>query len=377
MNSDIFIESYEKLHSHLAKYDYTGYDPFDGLSSYLFPLTFKKRPLMIALQQTVRRLPFNTRPLLGIKKARSTKGIAFCATGLLSLYKKTGDKKYLDEGEKLIEWVLNNKSPFYETLSWGNHFNYASRVFFLKKGMPTVVWTGLIGSILVDFYLVTKKEIYLTAVKSVAKFIIEELPLYDDRDTFCISYIPNTKKNVHNANVIGASFLAQAKSVAKVNTENIDKMSMTYTADRQLESGAWYYGQKKDLQWIDNFHTGYVLDAFKRYKDASGDSDFNSHIEKGYSYYRKTFFEGAIPKYYFDKTYPVDIQCASQSIETLVKFGDIEKAVDVAKWTIDNMQDKSGYFYFRKYKIGYSKTEMMHWGQGTMMSALGKLLEVL
>lgn len=377
MSSERIRESYERLRECLRDRDYRGYDPFDGLNSYLNFFTFKNRYLQIALQQSVRRLPFNARPVLGIRKSRSSKGVAFCASGLLASYRKSRDASLLEEAENLMDWVIENRSPFFKNYSWGNHFNYVSRVFYLPKGMPTVVWTGLIGMILVEFYEETKKEKYLDAVKKTAKFIIEDLPLYDSEHTFCISYIPYQKKNVHNANVIGASFLAQAKRLAGINTEKIDKLSMAYTAKHQLESGAWWYGQRKDMHWIDNFHTGYVLDAFKRYREASLDDEFDDAVKRGFDYYRSNFFDNDIPKYYFDKTYPVDIQCASQSIETLLNFKDAEKAQRVALWTIDNMQGKDGHFFFRKYKTGSNTTDMMHWGQGTMMRALGRLLEAL
>lgn len=363
-----------KLHEHLQRNDYRGYDPFDGLNSYLRVLTFNNKYMQIALQQSVRRLPFNARPVLGIGKSRSTKGVAFSASGLLASYRKSREASVLEEAERLMDWVIENRSPFFKNYSWGNHFDYVSRVFYLPKGMPTVVWTGLIGMILVEFYEATGKQKYLDAISKTAKFIIEDLPLYDSDHTFCISYIPYQKKNVHNANVIGASFLSQAKRIAGVNTEQVDKLSMAYTAKHQLKSGGWWYGQRKDMHWIDNFHTGYVLDSFKRYREASGDTDFDENIKKGFDYYRKNFFDNDIPKYYFDKTYPVDIQCASQSIETLLNFNDIEKAVKVALWTIDKMQDSCGYFYFRKYKRGENRTDMMHWGQGTMLRALGKLI---
>ena len=42
------------------------------------------------------------------------------------------------------------------------------------------------------------------------------------------------------------------------------------------------------------------------------------------------------------------------------------------------MQDPDGHFYFRKYGNGLTnKTATMHWGQATMMCALGGLLKSL
>jgi hypothetical protein len=50
-------------------------------------------------------------------------------------------------------------------------------------------------------------------------------------------------------------------------------------------------------------------------------------------------------------------------------------AIHVADWTISNMQDPSGFFYYRKYPLGImAKTPMLHWGQATMFRALSHLI---
>jgi len=52
----------------------------------------------------------------------------------------------------------------------------------------------------------------------------------------------------------------------------------------------------------------------------------------------------------------------------------LELGLKVAKWTIDNMQDKSGHFYYRILPWGKAKTPMLHWAQATMYKALTLLL---
>jgi hypothetical protein len=51
--------------------------------------------------------------------------------------------------------------------------------------------------------------------------------------------------------------------------------------------------------------------------------------------------------------------------------------VKVAQWTIDNMQDKDG-FYYRQYPIGIkAKAPMLHWAQATTYKALTLLFSKL
>ena len=71
------LRSIGLLSDWLEKNDYKGYDTFDGLSArFLRPFTFETKTLRIALQQSVRRFILNLRPLLGIEKSHSSKGIS-------------------------------------------------------------------------------------------------------------------------------------------------------------------------------------------------------------------------------------------------------------------------------------------------------------
>src|SRR5262249_17042770 len=145
-------ESLMRLFEWLARNDYRGYDTFDGLSAFLRPLTFENKFLRIALQQSVRRFPLNTRLLLGIKKNRSTKGVGFLARGFLRLYRTTGDPMWRERAESALQWLIENQSKGYTGACWGNHFDYQSRGFYLPKGVPTIVWTSLIGHAFLDGY---------------------------------------------------------------------------------------------------------------------------------------------------------------------------------------------------------------------------------
>jgi hypothetical protein len=116
------------------------------------------------------------------------------------------------------------------------------------------------------------------------------------------------------------------------------------------------------------------------YRNATGDDRFDGAIRKGLDYYVETFFlPDGTPKYFSTATYPLDIQCAAQSIETLNELGALrdgtrELAARVAGWTLDNLRDPSGYFLFRRGPRWTSRTPMLHWGQATMFSAMAGLL---
>jgi hypothetical protein len=386
---EALLGSVERLDKWLSTYEWKAYDPFDGLNARgLRSLTFGNRLLQIVLQQTVRRFPINLRPPLGIRKRTSSKGMGFCALGYLRLYEATQQEIYLARLKHCLRWLKENPSPGYAGYAWGNHFNYAARGGVIPLGVPSIVWTSWIGNVFFDAFEALGEPEYLSIAQSSCEFILNDIGRYTDPDgTFCFMYTPRDRESpspngcIHNSNVLAAWLLARHyKHTQDKQTLGIADRALSYTAKHQLENGAWYYGVPRKFWWVDNFHTGYVLEAFHGYIRATGDPTYQPNVVRGYDYFTSTFFEeDGTPRYYNSKTYPIDIQCASQAIQTLVNLrpynGDsLGLAKKVARWTIDHMQDKDGHFYFRRYPFITNKTPTFHWGQATMLAALASLL---
>ncbi len=375
-----------RLSRWLDENDYRGYDTFDGLNSKLVrPLTFETQLLRTVLLQGVRRFPINLRPMLGISKERSTKGMGFLARGFIRLHQATGEQVWADKAKEALGWLLEHTASGYHGVSWGNHFDYQSRTFYLPKGTPTVVWTSLIGHAFLDAYDHFREDVYLQTAVGACEHILQDLEVVADGDGACISYIPGERSLVHNANTLGASLLARTYALAGDNRFlNLARRAMQYAAKYQRPDGSWFYGEKENLHWVDNFHTAYVLDCFKHYLNSSGDDRFKSNMLTGYQYWKDNFFlSDGTPRYYNNKTLPLDIQCCSQAVDTLVFFQDFDRdglklATKVAEWTIAQMQDSSGYFYYRRYSSWMvNKTPTLHWGQATMFCALAGLYKYL
>lgn len=378
-----YESSLEKVEKWVEENKYRGYEPFDGLSSFLRPVTMHNVMAERLLQQLVRQCPINLRPVLGVKPQESTKGRGYMAWGYLKRFRATSDRDYLQKAEQCFKWLLENKAPGYHKPSWGNHFDFTSRAGKLPKHEPIIVWTSLIGQTFLDAYKLLHDRKYLGIACDICDWIMD-LPRERTEKGSCISYVAFTQSSIHNSNMLGAAMLARtAQFTADKELYKVARDAMVYSCSRQLPNGSWYYGEGEKTRWIDNFHTGYNLDSLKCYTDASGDKSFEENLKRGFRYFKENFFEkNGRPKYYHNRVYPVDIQCASQAIDTLASFSEYDHdalmiAQRVAKWTIDNMQDKRGYFYFRQLPGIKARTPMLHWGQATMYKALAHLLEVM
>jgi polysaccharide biosynthesis protein VpsJ len=369
-----------RLERWITENRFQGYEPFDGLESFLRPLALGTKFGRQALVQLVKRCPANLRPFVGIKPATSTKGMGFMARGYLRWNQSAPSNGFQEKADYCLQWLRSNRSSGYSGPCWGNHFDYQTRTYYLAAHHPTIVWSSLIGHAFIDSFELSGKSSDLEEARGVCEFILRDLPRFTDDKGTCIGYVSNTAVLVHNANALGASLLARVyghtreKELAETAAD-----AMNYTVGHQREDGSWFYGERDDLHWIDNWHTAYVLDSLLDYELGTGDERFHDACQRGWRFYFSHFFlPDGRAKYYDNKTYPIDIQCASQSIETLCRFsGQYEPALSaalrVARWTIANMQDSTGYFYFQSRPLYLNRAPHFHWGQATMFSALAML----
>jgi len=374
------MESLGRLDGWVRAHDYRAYDPGDGQMSFLRHVTFGRMPLERVLTATVLRTPLNIRPLLGIRAHTSTKGMGYMAWGYLYRYRALGQAVDAERARHCLDWLIAHSSPTDPRSCWGNEFTFTTRAGRIPRGAPTIVWSGLVGQAFMEAYDTLGDRRYLDVATSTCDWILSLPRERTDRGA-CLSYVAFHQVSIHNSNMLGGALLARVGAAAgREDFLALAAESMRYSCERQNDDGAWYYGEAAKYHWIDNFHTGYNLDSLLRYRDATGDTQFDAALERGYAYFRDTFMEpDGRPKYMHDRVLPTDIQCAAQAIDTLVNFaerddGALDLARKVADWTIEHMQAPDGHFYYRD--LGWTKirTPMFHWGQGTMFKALAHLL---
>jgi hypothetical protein len=371
-----------KLLDYCQQHNWSGWDPYDALNSRLFEwipfLNF--RLARLSLTQLVKRSPINLRPFLLIPPSQNPKGLALFISALLRLSKLEiipNNQLALDLLKRLAD-LRSKDNPHW---CWGYPFPWQSRGGLFPRWLPNVICTTFAGNALLDAYEELKNPQYLTMAISTADFLIETLYYEEPGSIACFSYTPLLRSRVHNANLLGSAFLCRVAAQSGIKTYcNPAIKAARYTVSHQETDGSWAYGDHPTQGWIDNFHTGYNLCALRQIEQNTGSDEFSDSLRRGFAFYRENFFlTDGTPKYYHDRTYPIDIHSAAQSIITLSSLKDLDTgnlslAQSIWQWSLQHMWNEAGYFYFQKHPLYTNAVPHMRWSQAWMLLALSMIL---
>ena len=389
--NDRFQAVYDELFSWCRENNFAGHDPFDALNSRLFQSTplAQSRNARLIWTQLLKRSPSDFRTLARVPAERNAKGVALFALAQIANNRRAKTEETEDLVTSFLSELLIHKLDGYSGAAWGYNFDWQSRNFFAPKGTPTIVPTAFATRALIEAARDLKdlqdwKAEYLRVARSVCDFILEDLPRsVDNESELCFSYAPNSDTRIFNASLLAAEVLA---SVADLTGDHElfgpAERATRYVVNNQRDDGSWFYGTDPKQSWIDNFHTAYILFSLKRIIDASPfGSQFQPALERGYEFWKRNFFlaEGW-PKYYHDDPYPADAHAAASAVVTFLECAELDKnaltlARNVAAWTIQNLRDSRGFFYYQRRRFYTVRKPYMRWTQAWMLYALARLLE--
>jgi len=397
-SQSLFQTAYDELFSWCRQHDFAGHDPFDALNSRVFQATplAQSRNARFIWTQLVKRSPADVRGLARVPAERNAKGIALFALAQVANYRRVKTKEAAVGVREFLSSLMAMRVDGYSGAAWGYNFDWQSRNFFASRNMPTIVPTAFAARALIESARCSRdvrqdeedwqdlQDQYLKFARSVCDFILKDLPrsVETEREV-CFSYAPQSDTKIFNASLLAAEVLASVGEVTgETELRDIAERATRYVVNNQQPDGSWSYGTDPKQSWKDNFHTAYVLFSLKRILDSSpAKEEFQPALKRGYLFWKTNFFlaEGW-PKYYDDDPYPVDTHAAASAIVTFVECRDLDPeatklARNVASWTIRNLRDSRGFFYYQKRRFYTVRKPYMRWTQAWMLYALSRLLE--
>ncbi len=388
----VIWDSIESLHQWVKDQDYYGWDPYDALNSRLIlKLCIGSPYLEILATQFNKYSIVNFRPLLRVEKGIDVKGMALFAQAYSKMYTLTNDENYKDD---LLNCMLFLKEKslvsIYGYDCWaGHYYNFRNAdKSTLSPNIPDVITTSNVIKAAVESYTVLKRDDLIEMARSGYEFLINSLLEKSKDGYFYLKYNPSSDdKIVINASAEGLS--AICKLIHLFNDTNMKETAYNladFLINSQKTDGSWIYSKYNNgkVRTQSDFHQGFIIDSLLEYlpfADSSQKEGIISSIQSGSMFYReKQFFEDGRCHFRYPREYPIDIHNQAQGIITFSKLASFNKEFSgfskkIALWTILNMQDNAGCFYYQKHKFFRNRIPHMRWGQAWMILAFATYLE--
>ncbi len=359
-----------------------GPDPYDGLNARIPRRMLQRSPLALRiLTQAVKRSPVDLRPVLGIRPGASAATLALAT----SAYARNGFLAPEQAAAKLVgcvDGLERTRSAAFSEPCWGYHFDVQTRVFFYPRTQPNTIATAFAGLGLLDAYEARGEQRCLQLAMGAGDFFLCHVPQTDTGNGAYFGYLPGDSTPIHNANMLICALLARLSvATGRGELSAAAAAGLEYTVNRQRADGSWPYGEKPHLDWVDGFHTGYVLDCLLTCIETGvGGPDAEAAWRRGLRFYGEALVEAdGTPRYTPASRYPVDAQCAAQAIETFSRASSREPCLAERRWevfgySLRRLARRDGAFAFQRERLWLNGTPHMRWVQAPMLKALTELI---
>ena len=314
---------------------------------------------------------------------------AHYAMGFAALARVVRAPRYHRRAVHFLGVLDQTRCPGSERDGWGYPFDWETRQGTIERGTPLITTLAYVYEARRDVYAVDGDERWRQGMRSIAQHALVD---YRDvatspRAASC-TYTPSPEDGggVVNASAYRAFLLTQAgvdfSEAAYV--EAADR-NLNFVLDAQNSDGSWCYSVDGERDFVDHFHTCFVLKALAKIEALTGASRCTEAIERGVAYYvRHLFDEQRLPKPFARAprltVYRRELYDYAECLNLATLLRGRFPALDAVLATVlhdvlERWQKPDGSFRTRQLLLGWDNVPMHRWAQAQMFRSLCLLLE--
>ena len=393
----IFENSISRFLEWLDRNGTAGYDPYDlwstayGVRARRLFYRYGSPGAAIAAPLVLADRIFPQAARLRIEKNRYATSHAHLILGLLELYAADStNENYLSRAVALGKELDEIKINGYSGDCWGYPFDWENRRGLWPRGTPLVTVTPYGFEANLALYEVTRNETYRARARSVVDFALNDLNHTERLDgSIASSYSPLDYSLIINASAYRAFVLALgAQAFAYGEAKTLAQKLVRFVIDSQRDDGSWPYAlEAKGDDFVDHFHTCFVLKNLAKIHELTRDSEILLAIEKGYSYYENAlFYDDRLPRPFSfggDRSLKHNLYDFAEAINLGILLRDslphaFDRALYVARVTVERFQLADGHFVTSVDRFGFrNKLGFIRWPQAQLFHSLASLLKTV
>jgi hypothetical protein len=313
---------------------------------------------------------------------------AHYAMGFAFLSEVLGPEPYHNRAVHFLEVLRESRTAGFKHYAWGYPFNWETRIGTIKAWTPYITTLPYAYEAFRDVYQVDGNPKWLEIMQSIALHGLEDYRDYETSlkaSSCCYSPGPNDSSGVINASAYRAFLLTAASLDFSDNKyRKVAERNLNFVLESQNANGSWYYSTDNLRDFVDHFHTCFVLKALAKIEQLTGSSDCRSAIERGVKYYTANLFDvNGLPKpfskpprltVYRQELYDY-AECINLATLLYGRFSDLDNILSlVLDDVLVSWQKPDGSFRARKLLLGWDNVPMHRWAQSQMFRSLCFLL---
>jgi len=321
------------------------------------------------------------------KRQRFPIADAHYAMGFAFLFEFFGDVQYYRRAVHFLEILQKTRCPGFAHYCWGYPFNWEGYEGTVKEETPLISTLPYVYEAFRKVYRIDANPTWLEIMRSIAQHAFEA---YRDFETSpnasACGYDPYAEQGgVINASAYRAFLLTQA--AADFDDERYGKVAernLNFVIQSQNADGSWYYAVDRKRDFIDHFHTCFVLKALAKIELLTNNPECTKAIGRGTDYYVKNLFdEEGLPKP-FSRRPRITVyrreqydyaECINLAVLLKRRFPAVEPILEnVVRDVINRWQRPDGSFRSRQLLLGWDNTPMHRWSQSQLFRSLCFLL---
>jgi hypothetical protein len=307
---------------------------------------------------------------------------AHYAMGFALLFRATGKKEHYEKAVHFLEVLKSTRCEGYENSGWGYPFDWQTRNGIIKRGTPLVTTTPYCYEAFEYVYRIDGKKEWRDMLHSIAEHTFLD---YKDSpagpDAAMCSYTPEGGQGVVNASAYRSFVLMSAAlEFGDERYAEAAKRNIRFVLQSQNADGSWPYSVDGTRDFIDHFHTCFVMKAIAKVEKIKSQPGCAEALAKGVDYYLLNLFdERGLPKP-FSKAPRMTVykhelydyaECLNLCVLLSRRFPALEQTIErVLVDLFTNWVKKDGSFRSRKLLIGYDNVPMHRWGQSEIFRSL-------
>jgi hypothetical protein len=311
---------------------------------------------------------------------------AHYAMGFAYLSQAYGEAKHHAKAVHFLEELEKSRCSGYQHRCWGYPFDWETRNGTLHEGTPMITTNPYVYEAFRAVYAIDKDPRWFDTMRSIARHAVEDIKDFPISETASTcSYTPFDKGGVINAAAYRAFLLTSASvDFGEEQYWKIAERNLNFVLESQNSDGSWFYSIDGVRDFVDHFHTCFVLKALAKIDQLKPSEKCRQAIDKGIEYYLGNLLnEKGLPKP-FSKAPRMTVyqrelydyaECVNLCVLLRERIPALEKVLnDVIADVLARWVKPDGSLRSRELWLGWDNVPMHRWAQSQMFRSLSLLV---